>query len=55
MRSVEKPITFRSLVDNPAVQKPALSRLFFVVLNEANVDIFLFLSSNWIEITNYRR
>ena len=42
MRSVDKPITFRSLAENPAVQKPALGRLFtneYVRLT--NISIYL--------------
>jgi hypothetical protein len=44
IRWTEKSITFRDLVDNPALQKPALGKFFILIIEDKR---FHFSSSNW--------
>ncbi len=55
LRWTEKTITFRNLVDNPAIEKPALGRIFEIRLFIGKFSIVFFLSSNWYEINYCRR
>ncbi len=41
IRWSEKAIPFRSLVDNPAIQKPALGNYFLIRIILKNLDIYL--------------
>jgi len=44
IRWTEKSITFRDLVDNPAIQKPVLGKFLIDIIKD---KIIYFYSSNW--------